>query len=130
MRRQTARPGRTFSPVTSEVREARRYVAARVPASIAADAALAVSELAANAVLHAGTPFTVRVSTSTRAVRVEVTDRSAEPPVVRPLAPDRIGGRGLHVVTEVTSRWGAEATADGGKCVWFEIDRRTTSSGG
>jgi anti-sigma regulatory factor (Ser/Thr protein kinase) len=84
-------------------------------------AGLLVSELVTNAVLHTGTEVEVAVLLAGDVVRVEVHDGS-------PLLPSRKHysnmsgtGRGLIMVTEMASRWGAEATATG-KMVWFELD--------
>jgi anti-sigma regulatory factor (Ser/Thr protein kinase) len=83
-------------------------------------AALAVTELATNAVLHARSPFTVTVGASAEGVRIEVhdTDPVAPQPARRgPLAED---GRGLCLVDSVARRWGIEPEASG-KVVWVEL---------
>lgn len=81
---------------------------------------LLVSELATNAVLHARTPFTVRI---TRSVRVRVEVRDDDPRLPHPLdyAADATSGRGLHLVASLSVAAGAE-NRDGGKTVWFELD--------
>ena len=90
--------------------------------------ALLVSELAANAVLHAGTPYTVAALRTTHAVRVEVRDESAALPHFREVGPATATGRGLHLVEKLASRWGVDAADDGqGKTIWFEIDVDTCS---
>lgn len=85
------------------------------------DAALAVSELAANAVLHARTELTVHVTVSDGLARVEVDDGSAVLPVHLPVGESALSGRGLALVDALTDRWGARPTASGGKTVWFEL---------
>lgn len=88
-------------------------------------AALLVSELVTNAVVHAGSRFCVRV-TPRPVPRVEVEDDSADlpqaPPQGRSLSVDDIepGGLGMAIVDRLSSRWGAEPTAEG-KVVWFEL---------
>ena len=42
-------------------------------------------------------------------------------PELRPAGPDETGGRGLMVVDNLASRWGA-AVEELGKAVWFELD--------
>ena len=79
-----------------------------------------VSELAANAVHHAGTPFEVRLTIGST-VRIEVCDGSAVPPVMRDVDVHQISGRGLVIVDRFADRWGYE-TGGGGKAVWAELD--------
>lgn len=85
------------------------------------DAALAVTELAANAVLHAHTEITVTVAVTDAGVRVVVEDGSAVLPVPLPVGPSALSGRGLALVAAVTDRWGADPAVTGGKAVWFEL---------
>lgn len=99
-------------------------------------AALITSELATNAVVHSGGRFTVLVTNTGRGVRVEVCDSSPRLPELRPL--DQIGGedsqpggRGLHVVEGLATRWGCEPDdAAGTKRVWFELEAASTASFG
>jgi hypothetical protein len=84
------------------------------------DAALVVSELATNAVVHARTPFTVAVSVSTESVRITVRDMSPTPPIPRHSEPTASSGRGLGLVATLSSCWGAELMTDG-KVVWAEL---------
>ena len=84
---------------------------------------LLVSELVANSVRHARTPWIeVRAEVSQTQVHVEVADDGdGFDPV--PLPPDegRRGGWGLYIVNELATRWGV---IDGdGTRVWFELDR-------
>jgi anti-sigma regulatory factor (Ser/Thr protein kinase) len=88
-------------------------------------AALLVSELVTNAIVHAQSRFSVRVSV--RPVpRVEVEDDSPalpEPPPAEPVSVDELepGGLGMAIVDRLASRWGTERTANG-KVVWFELE--------
>ncbi|MGW9207700.1 ATP-binding protein [Embleya sp. NPDC055664] len=107
------------------------------------DAMLCASELATNAIVHAGMPdrqvgwmrrsFTVRLSFwPKRAVAIEVRDDDPRPPVVpgrwvmepSAAAPERLGGslRGLRMVEAVSDlvSWGPVGT--GGKAVWCRFD--------
>jgi DNA-binding NarL/FixJ family response regulator len=83
---------------------------------------LLVSELVTNAVVHAESAPRIEIHLGRDAVRVAVLDD--DPALPRQRAPDeaRPGGRGLRLVESISDRWGAERS-DGGKVVWFEIDR-------
>jgi anti-sigma regulatory factor (Ser/Thr protein kinase) len=101
---------------------------AGVPRDHIERAALLVSELVTNAVVHAASDVCIRVS-ARPLIRVEVEDHDPRlpetrpardtPPVVDALEP---GGLGLAIVDGLASRWGVDRLADG-KVVWFEIDR-------
>ena len=117
-----------FEPSADSPRAARMFVLEHANASPedAERIALLVSELAVNAVLHAGTPYTVAALRTTDGVRVEVHDESAELPLLREASRVSETGRGLHLVEKFASRWGVDAADDGqGKTVWFEINRNT-----
>ena len=79
-----------------------------------------VSELVTNAVVHARTDATVRVSTRADRVRVEVTDRSSEPAEMQEFSAQAMSGRGLRIVDALADAWGVDHRADG-KTVWFEL---------
>lgn len=83
--------------------------------SLADDAATVLGELAANAVLHVGLPFTVTVKLKRLKLLIEVSDRSA---AVNGIVPR--GMRGLGIVAAICSRWGVTHTASG-KVVWGEL---------
>lgn len=135
----------------------RHHVRRQLPDPVLAErAALLVSELATNAVTHAGTPFVVTVRHADGTVLVEVADERPDGTD----APDRLGdgagvagglsgipsawpsgesdgGRGLRIVGELASRWGVRPVADAtggavGKVVWFELssgDRAPSATG-
>lgn len=90
-----------------------------------ADAAgLIVTELATNALLHARSPFTVRLSLGeTGQVRIEVVDGS--PDELAPRAPSAAAttGRGLSIVERLATDWGV-TPAPPGKLVWVHLDPR------
>lgn len=109
-----------FDPSPDNVREARRFVALHVPDERVSDAEIVVSELVTNAIEHAATPVTVRVTHNAAAVRVEVCDSSGILPAVRDLLGDSDRGRGLHLVERLSDAWGVESS-DSGKIVWFEV---------
>ncbi|NYE35917.1 hypothetical protein F4692_001021 [Nocardioides cavernae] len=90
-------------------------------------AELGVSELVANALLHASAPYKVRVRGTATHPRIEVLDGSTRPPVP-PTVPldgaDELDllltfGRGLSMVAQCAVAWGA-TIEDDGKIVWFE----------
>jgi anti-sigma regulatory factor (Ser/Thr protein kinase) len=84
-------------------------------------ALLAVTELVANAVLHARSDVLVQCRIDGR-VRLDVTDASPHAPLApREAAPDALGGRGLGLVATVCGRWGVERGPDG-KTVWCELE--------
>jgi DNA-binding NarL/FixJ family response regulator len=83
---------------------------------------LLVSELVANGVEHAATKVDVRIAVGATMVRVEVTDRSPELPVMRTPQVDSPNGRGMRIVDTAASRWGVQARRTG-KSVWFEVPR-------
>lgn len=88
----------------------------------AATVALVVSELATNAVLHARTPFEVRVKVGDGHVRVEVHDGTGRRPVRRYFSDQATSGRGLRLIETLCRAWGVEPDADGaGKTVWAEV---------
>lgn len=91
-------------------------------AELVASVELLVSELVTNAVLHARSAPRIEVHLGQGAVRVSVRDDDPHLPRQRVPDQERPGGRGMHLVDGVASRWGAEPDG-GGKVVWFEIDR-------
>jgi anti-sigma regulatory factor (Ser/Thr protein kinase) len=107
----------------AEARTALRRFHPELPVELMQVLVLLTSELVANAVRHAGARLVgIRCEVVSHRVRVEVAD---EGPgfVPKPRARDRstAGGWGLHLVEELSARWGV---ADGhGARVWFELDR-------
>lgn len=117
---------RSFPSERDSVRAARHFTASLLDAGgsvgrvTAEDAAIVVTELAANAVLHAHSGFTVTISRSAAALRVAVRDDL-------PLAPGSDGlpftvtaGHGLSVVAQLARAWAVELLPDG-KVVWAEL---------
>ena len=85
------------------------------------DAAVIITELATNAVLHARTGFTVTISSRVDgAIRVAVRDASLLPPRMRRPAPFEGSGRGLGLVAAIADGWGTDVLADG-KVVWAQL---------
>ncbi len=102
--------------VTSELRR-------RCRADLVDDAVLVATELATNALLHAGGVAAVSVETAGGGVRIEVHDRTRIPPLLARSSEDAMTGRGLRLVGALCTRWQAEPTA-AGKVVWAELTGR------
>jgi anti-sigma regulatory factor (Ser/Thr protein kinase) len=87
-------------------------------------AALVLSELVTNAVLHAGGPIVITVDLDDHVgVRLTVADPSPERPTPGDPDADQVGGHGLGIVARCSRAWGVR-TLDGrsGKSVWADID--------
>jgi anti-sigma regulatory factor (Ser/Thr protein kinase) len=116
---------RTFPRSRSSVTQARRFVCdalAGIDGATRSEVAIMVSELAANAVLHAKTAFRVRITDNADGkVRVEVIDTGPGEPRLRMTPPEQPGGRGLRIVAEFADRWGVAHEAAAGKTVWFAV---------
>ena len=90
---------------------------------LADDVALVVTELAANAVVHARTGFTVGLSVGPDALRISVCDVSPLPAGQAGLALRAEPLHGLYAVDALASRWGVEPLGHTGKSVWAELRR-------
>ena len=89
-------------------------------ADLAAPVELVVSELVTNAVRHAGTSMTLRLTRVPQGVLVEVDDAGGgRPHVVAPLRRSA-GGHGLAIVERLADAWGHEERGDG-KTVWARL---------
>ena len=84
------------------------------------DARVVVTELAANAVVHAGSAFSVSIHGDGDRLRIGVRDGSRAMPAPQEPAPQRLSGRGLLLVSALASRWGVQPLTDG-KVVWAEL---------
>ena len=121
-----AGPGatRTFAFSSDAPAAARHFAAGAVlrlgAAELSADAALVVTELAANAVVHAHTGFTVDLAGGPQVLRISVRDASPLPPGAG-LHPAPL--HGLGAVDALASRWGVEPYGHSGKSVWVELSR-------
>jgi PAS domain S-box-containing protein len=113
-----------IAPGADSVAAARRFAeAALAPwldAAVHETAVLLVSELVTNALRHAGRGVELRLHRGSRCVYVQVED--GDPRLPRLREPDLVeeGGRGLHLVDSLATRWGARITRRG-KVVWFEM---------
>ena len=116
----TARP---FAFSREAPAEARHFAVATLnvwgAGDLAGDVALVVTELAANAIVHARSAFTVILSVHDDVLRISVRDT---------LPLDGAGLRaaplhGLAVVDALASRWGVESLGNAGKTVWVDLLR-------
>lgn len=81
------------------------------------DAALMVSELVTNALVHGIGTISLRMDVETHAVRVEVSDEGNVALAPSP-TPGAHGGWGLRIVDQLADDWGVLA---GSTKVWFRI---------
>jgi hypothetical protein len=113
---------RTFAYHRNAPAAARHFTVGAVrewgAADLADDAALVVTELAANAIVHAHSGFTVILSAHGDRLRIAVRDAS---PRGTPLVPVPL--HGLAAVDALAWRWGVESRGDAGKTVWVELRR-------
>ena len=93
-----------LGPRGPPVRARRRWRACRPARPM--PIAVMVSELAANAVRHTGSHFTVTVDRLPDRIRVEVGDSGPGDPVVRAPDPAELSGRGLQIVRALAADWG------------------------
>jgi anti-sigma regulatory factor (Ser/Thr protein kinase) len=121
----------TFSAEPGNVSAARRFVSDTLAAWDAAAfewaAVTAASELTTNAVLHARTAFTVSLRLQNNLLRLAVSDESVRLPNQRDYGSRATTGRGLDVVSALSSAHGIESTATG-KTVWCDVRADETSS--
>jgi hypothetical protein len=91
-------------------------------ADIADDAALVVTELAANAIVHARSGFTIILSARGSSLRISVRDACPLPEEGRAaLMP--IPLHGLGAVDALAREWGVESLGKAGKTVWVDLRR-------
>lgn len=114
-----------LGPVPESVSVAREFV--RQHATDRPDqrdvAALLVSELVTNAVVHAASDVEVEVDVTDNALRVAVRDRkSGALPTLRRRSLTADHGRGLWLLSMLSTGWGFDSDHSG-KVTWFELAR-------
>lgn len=117
---------RAYPPNPTELADVRAFLRETVAENAEGEPAYAefiVTELATNAIVHAGSEFTVRVGFTPTLLRIEVRDKSDAPPRVGRHHP---AIHGLEMVDKLAYDWGYELH-DGGKTVWAEVPIRTAS---
>ena len=117
---------RTFAFSREAPAAARHFTVATVRewglADVADDAALVVTELAANAIVHAGSGFTVIMSARGNVLRIAVRD-GCPLPAEGQAALMPIPLHGLGAVDALAGRWGVESLGKAGKTVWVDLRR-------
>ncbi len=124
--------GVTLDGTPSSVAEARASVdnalSGLVPETVMDDVRLLVSELASNAVRHAGGgPYQLEIDLDAHRLRVELADNGPGPVAgasarVREALPE--GGYGLGIVDRLSNRWGIERKSGPRPTrIWFELPR-------
>lgn len=83
-------------------------------------AELLVSELVTNALRHGGGSIRLGVRAEDGMIRFEVEDDGVDTPHMRRARDSDEGGRGLQLVSLLSSSWGSAPT-ENGKIVWFEL---------
>ena len=82
------------------------------------EAAMVVTtELATNAIRHAGSDFTLQVTRRLGSVRIQVADASPLPPVRTNGSMPAASGHGLTLIARLSTRWGHDMDGPG-KVVW------------
>jgi anti-sigma regulatory factor (Ser/Thr protein kinase) len=113
-------PRETTAPGIAR-RSVERWFSRELDASELARLKLLTSELVSNAVIHGTGQISLRASSDTDRVLVEVIDEGhGFEQVLREHEFDRVGGRGLMIVDAEASRWGIH---EGTTHVWFELER-------
>jgi anti-sigma regulatory factor (Ser/Thr protein kinase) len=120
------RASSAFPAGLESVSEARHFLTATLAAwgtdGYDMGAQVVVTELAANAVLHARSAYRVELRLEPTHLVVEVHDAVAALPTRRSPSPDSTTGRGLRLVEGLSLAWGAIAHEDGqGKVVWAHV---------
>src|SRR5689334_24946446 len=90
----------------------------KIDPAVLPDVRLLVSELITNSVKYGGDgPVRLEVQASPENVRAEIIDQGVGfTPVTRNDDLEKVGGWGLHLTEQLTSRWG---TYEGSTHVWF-----------
>jgi serine phosphatase RsbU (regulator of sigma subunit)/anti-sigma regulatory factor (Ser/Thr protein kinase) len=118
-----------FEPDPTSIAAARRYVRGcllswDVDDDMLDDLMVIASELATNAVVHAGTAFEISCTNLGDAIRLQVQDGypgRGLPAVLPARDPGRPSGRGLALCASLSSAWGVEYTPTT-KTVWCQLD--------
>ena len=117
-------PGGDDAPTRAR-RWVRSQLEGHIEATTASDAALLVSELVTNSVVHADVgphrALTVELTTLDDRFRIAVTDPGSRlRPCMLPPNPETAGGLGLLLVDELCEIWGVSQD-QGPTCVWCEL---------
>lgn len=92
-----------------------------LPEHVVESAELCLSEIVTNTVMHSRTGSVVLLDRDDKRLLVVVRDGGSRGAVTpQRWSPDRVGGRGLLLVEELSDAWSAERT-DEGTTVWFSL---------
>lgn len=118
-----------FPADLKSVRAARRFVLGVLDgwgcSELDDSAALLVSELVTNAIVHAHSTVELAVHLRPQRVRVEVIDTAREHVRRRDAKDDEQSGRGMALIEALAVAWGIDSLLSG-KSVWFEMVRPAT----
>ncbi len=114
-----------FTPNVASVAEVRRFVRRileeqGLKEESVTGCELIADELATNALIYTGSFYSVVVEQSEAIVRIGIRDDSRILPVLRESPADSESGRGLRIVSETSSHWGAESLGLG-KETWADV---------
>ncbi len=98
-----------------------REAIARGAEGIVDDLALIAAELIANALQHGTPPIRLAVSGDATLIRVAVHDGNPLPPVRPTSSTVNMTGRGLMLISALSTAWGVDPVPDDGKTVWAEV---------
>jgi anti-sigma regulatory factor (Ser/Thr protein kinase) len=117
-------------PAAESVPAARRFARDQLSNSSCdtETAALLVSEVVTNAVLHGRSDLILVVEDRGRSAYVSVSDTSPMPPRVHNFAVESATGRGLRLLDQLALRWGVDPATTGGKVVWFEVGEPSSAA--
>lgn len=118
-----ARVAQSFGANVNDVSAARRFAMSAVAGwgLDPGDVGLVVTELAANALVHAESPFTVVVTHDENRLVVEVIDGGPGAPELTVTEGRRTSRMGMAIVDRL-SNWGVRRQMQGGKAIWAEFD--------
>ena len=89
-------------------------------------ARLLATELVTNAMLHGAPPIRIAAHRARAGACIEVSYGSPQRPAPRMFDTGAPTGHGMLLLERLARRWGVDST-DGGKTVWFEVNRSATS---
>src|SRR5438270_2896261 len=113
-----------LGPEPDAVPRARQFVVdalSGAPKGQRDDAELVVAELVTNAILHGSPPVTLRVQMGDDGVRIDVEDSGRQRPMAVRGGVDAMTGRGLNLVSCLSTEWGVTAADGEGKVVWAKV---------
>jgi anti-sigma regulatory factor (Ser/Thr protein kinase) len=88
----------------------------------ASDAELALNEMVTNAVVHGMGDIEAVLRCLGPSVRLEVHDQGGQTQIVRRQTPaDCPGGRGLDIISRVSTSWGWDQGEAKGTTIWAEV---------